>query len=71
MGMDEVSRINQYLKIIRNINQLIVREKNKQRLLTQSCRFLKEDDNVHFAAIIESDILASSYPFCSASDNLL
>ncbi len=64
MGMDEVSRINQYLKIIRNINQLIVREKNKQRLLTQSCRFLKEVDNLHFAAIIEitpSGIISEVY----------
>ncbi len=51
---DTIHRITQYLKIIRNINQLIVREKDKFRLLEKSCSLLEKNENVDFAAILET-----------------
>ncbi len=52
-SIDRINRITQYLKIIRNINQLIVREKDKHKLLQQSCRLLQQYEHLNFSCMLE------------------
>jgi len=47
----QLARVNRMLSAVRNINQLITREKDKDRLLEQSCRILVETQGFNSAFI--------------------
>ncbi len=48
-----LDRITRFLKVIRNINQRIVRDKNKPQLLQKTCDLLRELDEVRRVFIME------------------
>ncbi len=54
-AQEEVAHLNRILFVIRNINQLIVREKNETQLLTKSCRLIAESGDFNFAWIVKLD----------------
>ncbi len=54
VSRNNFDRITQYLKIIRSINQLIVREKDKPRLLQKTCDLLTSLDEVARVFILEA-----------------
>ncbi|MFN3309267.1 MAG: HD domain-containing phosphohydrolase, partial [Anaerolineales bacterium] len=49
---ERASYLNRVLRAIRNINQLIVREKNRQRLLQKTCQILTESGNYFTAWVV-------------------
>ncbi|HNT77983.1 MAG TPA: ATP-binding protein, partial [Anaerolineae bacterium] len=52
---DRVAHLNAVLRAIRNVNQLIVREKNRDALLQSACETLIETRGYEAAWIIETD----------------
>ena len=50
-----IAHVNSVLNAIRNVNQLIVREKNPQTLIDQSCRLLTETRDYQHAWIVLLD----------------
>jgi len=62
-----VEQLNDFLKAIRMINQLIVREKNRQAIIDQSCVILEEASGFYGAWIVLVDNLPESLEMASAS----
>ncbi len=50
-----IEHLNHILMTIRNINQLIVREKNEEQLLKKCCKWLVKSGNYRFACLIRLD----------------
>ncbi len=65
-AQDSVQHLNRVLKAIRNINQLIMSEKDRSRLIEQGCRTLVQSRGFEAAMIILTD--KSNHPVLYAQD---
>ncbi|WP_456408268.1 PAS domain-containing hybrid sensor histidine kinase/response regulator [Caldithrix abyssi] len=54
-AQEQIAHLNRILFVIRNINQLIVREKDEASLLLKSCRYIAESGDFNFAWIVKLD----------------
>lgn len=65
-AQESVQHLNRVLKAIRNINQLIMSEKDRSRLIEQACRILVQSRGFEAAMIILTD--KSNHPVLYAQD---
>ena len=56
LGIARIKHLNRVLSAIRNINQLIVREKDPDRLIERTCELLVQTRGYHGAWILRSDL---------------
>ncbi len=55
LARDRIEHLNSVLRTVRDVNQLIVREKDRERLIREGCRLLAENRGYQCALIILTD----------------